>query len=118
MPNKTSNEVVKNVPSFNKFVDLLQQKVFSEMKDIQAKASFRNLVVQTGSSVTTLSLDKLYRFYVNDLVTHPEYGEAEALLCVKKLINKHLGDTSRKPMFRVKETALSHQCTLEQCCIR
>jgi hypothetical protein len=115
-----SQQAAVSIPTFAQFVRLMQKEVSKELKGADVVPDHRQLVIIKDDKTThTFSLDKLYRFYVDDIMTHKDFTSKQLVACVKMFMNKHLAETNRAPLFKMESLQrISPVCVLEQCCIR
>jgi hypothetical protein len=106
-----------SLPSFRHFVDHIQKHFAQALPGSKVLADNFGLVVVQGDRATTLSLDKLYRFYVDNVTTHPDLSEEQLTDALKQLVNKYLVDTRRNEIFQVTREPTS-ALVVEQCCVR
>jgi hypothetical protein len=107
------------IPTYEEFGELARN--FLSKHHGGAAEVDKNAVIvlgKRGEPSAAFSLDKMYRFFVNDAVSDPKASHEEHLARMAGFLNQWREKTGRGPVFRLVTAETPRQVVIEQCCIR
>jgi hypothetical protein len=109
-----------SIKSFSDFVTELKGALAKDFGQGNVHQDFRQLIVTGahGGAPASISLDKVYRFYIDHAVKNPKVSSGDLLEAAKSFVNNYRKNIGEKPLFSVGKVVSAGPVVLEQCCIR
>lgn len=112
------------IPSYAEFARRASERMPTDLKlggkGTRVNSDLNELVIQRPDAApVSVSLDKMYRYFVDKMVTYPDWTEDQLWSQVESYVDGYRTRVGREPIFKVKP-ALNPGggVMIEQCCIR
>jgi hypothetical protein len=112
-------EAQQEIPGYQEFIEMLESELPGRLEGGTIRHDGLNdLLVEDKGHTAAFSLDKAYRFYVDELVRHPDLGSDERIDRLTAFLGTWRQRLDRPAIFDVSVIDRGSTKILEQCCIR